>query len=123
MNAKCGKCAKTHSSIASYKACHTGDLFSCHWMVQRYVGDPDEPWLTVVDCGAEAIATERGWTCAAGHEHVTMQARHDEGWDYAEDAGEAHAMVGAGVTPFTMDGRIATSPADFVPTYALAGVC
>lgn len=118
---KCGHCTKTHTATDAVKACSQGNLFPCHWAVKRYVGDPDEPWLTTVDCGADAIATERGWTCNAGHEHVTMETRLDEGWDYAEDADEAMDMARAGVQPFTMDGHVATSSRDFVPAYAMAG--
>lgn len=124
---KCGNCNTAHTSAAAVKACHTGNLLTCHWMVERYIGWVDEETgygegeMHIVDCGAEAIATERGWTCDDGHEHVTMQARHDEGWDYAECADEAQAMVMAGVQPFTMDGHLATSHRDFAPSYAMTG--
>ena len=68
--------------------------------------------------GAEAIATARGWTCAAGHEHVTAEARHAEGWEYAECYDEAKALAAAGVEPLTMSGHLVTGPQSFAPTYA-----
>lgn len=117
---RCGKCKASHTSIDAVRACYTGALFSCHWMVERYIGWVDEETgegegeNQIVDCGAEAIGTERGWTCAAGHEHVTIEAQHNEGWAYAADAGEAILLARAGVEPRTMDGRIATSPDNFV---------
>lgn len=124
----CGHCEGSHATTAAVKACSQGNLFTCHWAVERYEGWTDEEtgesesWLVTVDCGADAIATERGWTCTNGHEHVNMETRHNERWDYAEDAGEAMNLMLAGVEPFTMDGHLVTSPADFAPTYALAGV-
>lgn len=126
---QCGHCRQPHTSVAAVKACAGGNLFPCHWLVERpgrtvYDDQGNCDWIegSVGDCGAEAIATDRGWTCAVGHEHVTAQARWTEGWDYAADAGEAMDLVRAGRQPFTMDGHLATSPADFVPAYAMAGV-
>ena len=128
---QCGHCHQSHASIAAVKACAAGNLFPCHWAVEfpgRWVVVDDETGESdyieggIRDCGADAIATERGWTCAVGHEHVNTQTRWNEGWDYAEDAGEAMNLVRAGRQPFTMDGHLATSPADFAPSFALAGV-
>lgn len=119
MYATCGKCGGKHDSVAATRACHTGDLFACHWMVEKWVGWTDEETgqsegdMQVVDCGAEAIATERGWTCAAGHEHVTAEARHAEGWEYAEDWGEAKNLAAAGVEPLTMSGHVVLGPQSF----------
>lgn len=118
---RCGKCAETHASVDAVKACHAGNLFTCHWLVEipfRWVTDEETGEVFDVeahtrDCGAEAIATERGWTCAAGHEHVTAEARRNEGWDYAEEYGEAADLALAGVEPRTMSGHIVTSPSDF----------
>lgn len=112
----CGHCRGTHPDIATIKACATGNLFPCHWAVEKFVGSPDERWLQVVDCGADAIATERGWTCAAGHEHVNIETRHAERWDYVEDFGEAMNLARAGVEPLTMSGHLVTGPASFAPT-------
>jgi len=118
---RCAKCHQRHTSVAAVRACHEGTLTTCHWAVQRWVGWVDEETgesdgdMQVVDCGAEAVVTDRGWTCAAGHEHVTMEARHAEGWDYAEEYGEARDLALAGVEPRTMSGHAVTSPADFLP--------
>ena len=112
---RCGKCANTHTSSDAVRACYEGRLFTCHWLIEapgHYVVVDEETgeadWIEggVVDCNAEAIATERGWTCAAGHEHVTMQARHAEGWDYAHDAEEAKRLAVAGVDAVDMQGRV-----------------
>lgn len=124
MNIKCGKCSTTdktvrHTSVVAVKACHSDDLFSCHWATEKWIGWTDEETgesdgdMQIRDCGAEAIATERGWTCAAGHEHVTMQARHDEGWDYAQEYGEAMDLALAGVEPRTMTGHIVLNQRSF----------
>lgn len=37
------------------------------------------------ECGAPMHFTDRGWHCDAGHEHVNMESRHREGWDYFDD--------------------------------------
>lgn len=121
---RCGRCKARHSSVTAVRACYQGDLFACHWLVEAVEGWVDEEtgqaesWVVTRDCGAEAVATERGWTCAAGHEHVNAQARHNEGWDYAEEYGEATAMVFAGVEPRTMSGHVVTGAHDFVPAGA-----
>lgn len=128
---KCGHCTSTHPSAAVVKACSQGLLFTCHWAVERpfrWVEDPETGELFDVeggtfDCGADAIGSERGWTCTAGHEHVNTQTRHDEGWDYAEEYGEALNMALAGIEPLTMDGHLVLGPQSFAPgNYALAGV-
>ena len=105
----CGNCKERHSTVVAVKACHTGDLFLCDWLVEHYTEDG----LSVRDCGAEAVQTERGWTCAAGHAHVTIEARVAEGWDYAEDWGEAMNLAFAGVEPLTMSGHLVLNPASF----------
>jgi hypothetical protein len=116
---RCGKCGERHSSAAAVKACHEGNLFACHWAVEKPVGWTDEEtgdaewWTEVADCGAEAIATERGWTCEAGHEHVNMQTQHDEGWTYVEEYGEAMDVARAGVEPRTISGHVVLGPQSF----------
>lgn len=126
---RCGHCSASHTSTAAVKACSQGNLFTCHWTVERYVGWTDdetgysEGEMRFEDCGADAIATERGWTCAAGHEHVSIEARHNEDWEYAEDYDEARNLALAGVEPLTMSGHLVLGPQSFAPsTYALAGV-
>ena len=108
---KCGHCTGTHTSPAAVRACSQGTLFACHWMVQDY----NEDGVFHRDCGAEATATDRGWTCAAGHQPVTAEARHAEGWDYAEEYGEALAMARTGIEPLTMSGHLVLGPQSFAP--------
>lgn len=121
MNIRCAHCKGRHSSVAAIAACSKGLLFACHWLVERYVGWTDEETgesdgeMQTLDCGAEAIATERGWTCAAGHEHVNVQTRHAEGWDFAEEYGEAMDLAMAGVEPRTMSGHSVLGPQSFQP--------
>lgn len=110
----------THGSVETVRACHAGaEITTCGWLVERYVGWVDEETgqadgsTMTVECGAECIVDERGYRCDAGHEHVTMQARAAEGWDYAEEYDEARALAFAGVEPRTMSGHIVTGPQDF----------
>lgn len=124
---KCGKCGERHGSAAAVAACYVGALFACHWMVERpgrwvaYVDDETGEEVGdyieggIEDCGAEAIASERGWSCAAGHEHVNVQSRVAEGWDYAEEYGEARDLAFAGVEPRTMSGHAVLGPQSFAP--------
>lgn len=106
----CGHCHEHHASVAAVRACsQEATIAPCHWLVEVSTEDG----RAVVECGAEAIFTERGYTCAAGHQHVNAQARHAEGWDYAESWGEAMDLARAGVEPLTMDGHLVTAPADF----------
>ena len=117
---KCGNCKEKHSGVAAVKACYVGLLFTCGWLVERLEGwaDPETgeaEFETVMrECGAEAIATDTGWHCAAGHEHTNAEARAAQGWDYAEEYGEAMDLALAGVEPRTMSGHVVTGPADFV---------
>ena len=119
MSIKCAHCKNRHSSVEAVKACAAGALTTCHWMVERpeVVGGCEEYGFEVewgiVDCGAEAVVTERGWTCAAGHSFVTATARREEGWEYAEDFGEAMALARAGVEPLTMSGHTVLGPQSF----------
>ena len=82
----------------------------CGWMVEHrgqwveYEVEPGEwygEWTEpgVRECGAKVTETDRGWTCDAGHGHVFMEVRHAEGWDYAEDDGDAMNLTKAGTEP------------------------
>ena len=105
----CGKCKATHASVAAVKACFAGATIApCNWLVERthWYQDPEtgdwwggEDGPSIEDCGAEAIYTDRGFECAAGHSHVTAEIRWAEGWDYAEDAGEAARLTKYGTEP------------------------
>lgn len=71
----------------------------CGWLVERLfvyeeVGETD---LRVVECGAPARFTDRGFECDAGHSHVNAEYRSREGWDYAEDEHEARLLRRVGV--------------------------
>lgn len=112
---------RRHGSAATVRACFDGaEIGTCGWLVRRtrsWVDDETgygESWDVEEDCGAECVFDERGYRCAAGHEHVNMQTRATEGWDYAEEYGEAQALAFAGVEPRTMDGHLVISPADFM---------
>lgn len=66
----------------------------CTFLVPNaYYDFDDQP--VVGDCGAEAAYDNDHFVCANGHEHTSMQARHDAGWDYAEDAYDA-AVISRG---------------------------
>lgn len=95
---KCGKCDQTHGSVFAVRACHDGaEVFACGWLTEardRFGPIRDEDGRQIIDeCGADAIGTQTGWSCAAGHSYVDMETRHAQGWDYAEDAEEAASML------------------------------
>lgn len=103
MAIKCGHCSKTHANLAVVRACSQGNVFTCHWLVERLAdGHPeDAPEMIVTDCGADAFGDASGWTCQAGHSHVSLQTRHEQGWDYA-DEDEALGMLATGAEPVRM---------------------
>ncbi len=103
---RCGHCKGTHREVATVKACGQGNVFACGWLVERPTGEWNDFRPEIVECGASAVEDERGFTCEAGHAHVDAQTRAAEGWDYAEDAGEAENLAKAGVEPFDMQGRV-----------------
>jgi len=65
------------------------------WVVDGYV---------TFECHAPAWVTAHGHTCAAGHEHIGLQAAHEMGIVYATED-EAPALAGAGLTVLLMDGH------------------
>lgn len=106
---RCGKCKETHQSVHAVQSCYQGStVAACSWLVERcsayqdpetgeWLGGEDGP--SIVECGAEAIFTDWGFECAAGHSHVRAEVRHAEGWDYAEDHGEAELLSRWGTEP------------------------
>lgn len=103
---KCGKCKGSHEFAKEGRACYEGvDLYRCDWLIE--IATEDGP--AIVDCGAWAIGTDRGFTCEAGHSHVNCEIRSREGWDYADGPHEAKNMAKYGIFPMTMDG---TGPAE-----------
>jgi hypothetical protein len=100
----CAHCRTTHHSVEAVRACFAGaTITSCTWLVQR--GYDEDGGEIILDCGAEAIVTDCGFECDAGHSHATAEVRDAEGWDYAEDRDEALALTKAGVFPVQMDGH------------------
>lgn len=85
----------------------------CNWLVE-YIPEPctdpetgedcyyDDPSPMIVECGAEVAYTDERWQCAAGHEHVSAEARDREGWDYAEDDYDAAVIAKGGRQPVPM---------------------
>lgn len=121
---RCGKCGEDAASVATVKACYAGEREACGWIVAGFESWVDEEtgegesWPVEKPCGAHVTFTERGWSCEAGHEHVSMQARAAEGWDYAEEYGEAMSMAMAGVEPVTMSGHVVLGPESFAQGWA-----
>lgn len=96
----CGNCKKSHRSVETARRCYAGDIFTCGWLYPYQL----EGEQCVGECDAAAWETDRGFTCEAGHEHVTAQKRLEEGWDYAADPYEAAGLARVGVEPVAMDG-------------------
>lgn len=105
----CGKCKGKHLTVDAVRACHARETFPCPWLIERPAG-----WLpeaedfveaTIVECGSLAWEHERGWECETGHEHITAEVRHREGWEYAECREEAAQLAKVGVASVDMQGR------------------
>lgn len=82
----------------------------CSWLVPdpgqwiEYESDDGEwygEWTEpgVRECGAKVTVTDRGYSCDNGHSHVYAEVRYTEGWDYAEDDGDAANLTKAGTEP------------------------
>lgn len=113
---RCGHCQGHHHSTAQVRVCGTGtyhdpdtgqthtDCHPCDWLMDT--GRYDEDGQKVIrECAHPSWVDERGWRCAAGHEHVTAEIRYAERWDYA-DPDEAPAMARKGIRPVHMDGSV-----------------
>lgn len=68
----------------------------CTWMVEHREFDGYDLAEWIANCDAELVYSDRGWLCAAGHEHVTAEVRDAEGWDYAQDAYDSAVITQAG---------------------------
>jgi hypothetical protein len=99
-------CHGWHEKVAQVSDCYrktrvmATDIdryFPCNWLIEQATEDG----TIAVECGALARVTDRGFDCEAGHEHVIQEARIAEGWEYAEDEGEAMQLARAGVEPRT----------------------
>lgn len=97
---KCGNCKATHGSVEAVRLCYGGATIEpCYWLIEGWIEDFDGGHKAIIECGADAIYDGRGFECVAGHSHVAADVRQAEGWDYAEDRGEAAALVRAGTEP------------------------
>lgn len=100
-------CNGSHEKVWQVKECFVAAQaghFPCDWLVEfRY----DDGSRGTRSCGRPAWPhpddVHGGFQCAGGHEHISQETRIAEGWEYAEDEGEALALAKAGVEPRTMD--------------------
>ena len=79
-----------------------GHYPTCHWLVRHGLNEDGEE--VIRDCAADVTITDTGWSCDAGHEHVDMETRHAEGWDYANDPEEAALLRKYGTDAVDMRG-------------------
>ena len=70
--------------------------------MQYETSSEDGPVIT--ECAAAAYEIPGGHTCENGHEHINIETRMAQGWDYAEDRGEAERLMRNGTYPVQMDG-------------------
>lgn len=108
---RCGHCERYHATTAQVRVCGTGvyidpdtgqahtGAWLCDWLLQEWVIDGYTTW----ECHAPSWKTEHGYTCAAGHEHYSLQAQYDLGIVYATED-EAASLHRAGRTVLMMDG-------------------
>ena len=99
-------CFGGHEKIWQVKECfeakRAGD-FPCNWLVEFSYDDGSRGTR---DCGRPARILPgdgNSFECNGGHEHISQERRIEEGWEYAEDEGEARNLVFAGVEPRTFD--------------------
>lgn len=93
-----------HRTVEGVRRCYQGTAFPCTWAMEV----PTEDGPVVRECydvtGAMGWENPRGWECESGHEHVSMEVRHAEGWEYCEDDGDVKRVAAAGLVPVGMDG-------------------
>lgn len=106
MKIRCGHCGNTHQAVDVVRACHRGaQLFDCGWLVDTREYDEDGGQI-IVECGADAWQTDRGWECANGHSHVYAEVAYQEGWAYVtEDEADGYAKDTLR-TPVLMNGQV-----------------
>lgn len=110
---KCGHCGDYHVTVADVHRCHRGQTVHkcleprnphpCDWWVPGGY-HPEDGSEIVLDCGADAYTTDRGFKCVAGHDNVHMWIAAAEGWAYAT-ADEAAGLEKNGVRAVMMDGK------------------
>lgn len=104
----CGHCEGQHHYADTARACAQGRAFVCDWLV-RVPGTEDTDYQdTTRGCGASAVTDDRGFHCEAGHDHVNLQTRLAEGWDYASDEQEARGRASHGFESLLPDGHVFT---------------
>lgn len=94
-----------HADVTEVRECYLGpQTWRCDWLFG--VRHPEDGEIYAVPCGARAwyLPAGRGYTCAAGHEHIYAEVRAAEGFDYAADEVEAGLLAGRGVRPVAMNG-------------------
>lgn len=114
----CLHCNGQHHYADTARACQQGYTSVCTDLVQVPAGSrweelPDDEeggywwdWDAYQrTCGATAISDERGYHCEAGHDHVNLQTRLGEGWDYAGDEAEAAGRASYGYASVLPDGK------------------
>jgi hypothetical protein len=84
----------------------------CDWLIERREFDGMDVAEWIAECGAVLVYTDDRWECLAGHEHVSMQAREREGWDYAEDAYDAAVITQGGRAAVPMGPGTYIDPAE-----------
>lgn len=100
-----------HQTVAEVQACYQAaadvkagtPVWRCGWLME---GRYDDGSKYSYPCEAQTRYTDdRGsYECTAGHSHVPVEIRMEQGWDYAGDEGEAYLLAKAGVMPVRMDG-------------------
>jgi hypothetical protein len=103
----------THEDAEVGRQHYLADTWTCGWLYQvrdRYGVERDEDGQEVIlECSGLAweLPNGRGHTCENGHEHINIETRVAERWDYAADAGEARLLAAAGTEPRDMElGRV-----------------
>lgn len=113
----CGNCKNKHRDAADGRACYGGQsvpvVGPCTWLVQRRYLDFDYIEQTMeVECGAEALYTDEGFTCAAGHSHINADVMAQRGLVYVDSPEEAYVIgyYHPELTPISMDGTHEVTP-------------
>lgn len=103
----CGHCGRAHHYATTARLCATGvEVYPCTWLVE-VPGDESTEWRPrIVECGSSSWSDERATQCEAGHEHVELQHRLAEGWDYASDEDEARLRASYGYESRLPDGHL-----------------
>lgn len=110
---KDGGCGGRHETVAEARACNEGRLFECGWLVLRTGVDFDYMEYTYeTECGATAISTDEGWSCAAGHSHTYAEVMAQRNEVYVDDPGEAYVIqhFHPEIKTIRMDGRGVETP-------------